>query len=76
MCETLCTLSQGFDRRGGVAAYLIRGGRFFEEGQVMLSMALWLLSVLVPLQILIGDAHGLNTLAYQPAKLAATSLFP
>ncbi len=37
----------------------------------MLSMTLWLLSVLVPLQIFLGDLHGLNTLAYQPAKLAA-----
>ncbi|KAF1051450.1 MAG: Cytochrome bd-II ubiquinol oxidase subunit 1 [Burkholderia gladioli] len=31
------------------------------------SMALWLLLPLVPLQILIGDAHGLNTREYQPA---------
>src|SRR6185312_9735677 len=31
----------------------------------------WLLSVLVPLQILLGDLHGLNTLAHQPAKVAA-----
>ena len=54
-----------------VAAYLIRGGRFVEEGRVMFSMTLWLLSVLVPLQILLGDLHGLNTLEYQPAKLAA-----
>jgi cytochrome d ubiquinol oxidase subunit I len=37
----------------------------------MLSMTLWLLSVLVPLQILIGDLHGLNTREHQPAKLAA-----
>ncbi len=37
----------------------------------MLSMTLWLLTVLVPLQFLLGDAHGLNTLEYQPAKLAA-----
>ena len=37
----------------------------------MLSMTLWLLTVLVPLQIFLGDAHGLNTLEYQPAKLAA-----
>ena len=37
----------------------------------MLSMTLWLLSVLVPLQILLGDLHGLNTLEHQPAKLAA-----
>ena len=37
----------------------------------MLSMTLWLLTVLVPLQFVLGDAHGLNTLKYQPAKLAA-----
>ena len=37
----------------------------------MLSMTLWLLSVLVPLQILLGDLHGLNTREHQPAKLAA-----
>ena len=37
----------------------------------MLSMALWLLTVLVPLQMVIGDMHGLNTRKYQPAKLAA-----
>ena len=37
----------------------------------MFSMTLWLLSVLVPLQILLGDLHGLNTLEHQPAKLAA-----
>ena len=37
----------------------------------MLSVTLWLLTVLVPLQILLGDMQGLNTLQYQPAKLAA-----
>ncbi|SPL70644.1 cytochrome ubiquinol oxidase subunit I [Acinetobacter stercoris] len=35
------------------------------------SMALWLILVLAPLQVLIGDNHGLNTLKHQPAKLAA-----
>ncbi|MDB5378790.1 MAG: hypothetical protein JWR00_3236 [Rubritepida sp.] len=55
----------------GVAAWLIRQGRHVAEGRVMLSMTLWLLTVLVPLQILIGDQHGLNTLEHQPAKLAA-----
>lgn len=55
----------------GVAAWLLRKGGFAEEGRVMLSMTLWLLSVLVPLQVLIGDLHGLNTREYQPAKLAA-----
>jgi cytochrome d ubiquinol oxidase subunit I len=55
----------------GVAAYLLRGRRFFAEARIMLSMTLWLLSVLVPLQIFLGDAHGLNTRDHQPAKLAA-----
>jgi cytochrome d ubiquinol oxidase subunit I len=53
-----------------VAAYLIRDGRFVEEGRIMFSMTLWLLSVFVPLQVLLGDLHGLNTLEYQPAKVA------
>jgi cytochrome d ubiquinol oxidase subunit I len=55
----------------GVAAYLLRNGKFVAEGRVILSMTLWLLSVLVPLQIFIGDQHGLNTLKHQPAKVAA-----
>jgi len=55
----------------GVAAYFPRRSRFALEGQTMLSMTLWLLTVLVPLQILIGDQHGLNTLEQQPVKLAA-----
>jgi cytochrome d ubiquinol oxidase subunit I len=55
----------------GVAAYLIERDRFVEEGRVMLSMTLWLLTVLVPLQIFAGDQQGLNTLDHQPAKLAA-----
>ncbi|MFB9128526.1 cytochrome ubiquinol oxidase subunit I [Paraburkholderia dipogonis] len=35
------------------------------------SMALWMLLVLTPIQILVGDAHGLNTREYQPVKIAA-----
>ncbi len=37
----------------------------------MTSMAMWMLLLVAPLQALIGDAHGLNTLQYQPAKIAA-----
>ena len=54
-----------------VGAYLIRKTKFREEGRIMLSMTFWLLTFLVPLQFLLGDLHGLNTLKYQPAKLAA-----
>jgi len=55
----------------GVAAYHLRAGRFKEEGVVMLKQAFGLLTLLVPLQVLIGDQHGLNTLDYQPVKIAA-----
>ena len=54
-----------------VAAYYLRNGRAIAESRRMLSMTLWLLTVLVPLQIVLGDQHGLNTLQYQPVKLAA-----
>jgi cytochrome bd ubiquinol oxidase subunit I len=37
----------------------------------MVTMALNLLIVLVPLQFVLGDMHGLNTREYQPTKLAA-----
>lgn len=55
----------------GVAAYYLRHGRFVAEARSMLSMTLWLLTLFVPLQIVLGDLHGLNTREYQPAKLAA-----
>ena len=63
-------ITTGFVVGGVAASYLLRD-RFVEEARTMLSMTLSLLSVLVPLQILLGDAHGLNTLEHQPAKLAA-----
>jgi cytochrome d ubiquinol oxidase subunit I len=52
-------------------AWHLRRGSGHEPARVMFSMALWLLLVLVPLQIVAGDMHGLNTLKYQPAKIAA-----
>jgi cytochrome d ubiquinol oxidase subunit I len=55
----------------GVAAYLLRRNKSPDEARRMLSITLWLLTILVPLQIFLGDQQGLNTLQYQPAKLAA-----
>ncbi|WP_413694264.1 cytochrome ubiquinol oxidase subunit I [Psychromonas sp. KJ10-2] len=39
--------------------------------KTMFSMALWMITIVTPLQIIAGDFHGLNTLEHQPAKLAA-----
>jgi cytochrome bd ubiquinol oxidase subunit I len=55
----------------GVGAWLIRRGRAAEDARMMIRMALNLLIILIPLQMFLGDQHGLNTREYQPAKLAA-----
>lgn len=39
--------------------------------RTMLAMAMGMILVAAPIQAFIGDQHGLNTLEYQPAKLAA-----
>ncbi len=37
----------------------------------MVRMAIGMIAVLAPLQLFIGDLHGLNTLKHQPIKIAA-----
>ncbi|WP_156840865.1 cytochrome ubiquinol oxidase subunit I [Novosphingobium aquimarinum] len=37
----------------------------------MFSMAMWMAALVAPVQIFLGDAHGLNTLEHQPAKVMA-----
>ena len=37
----------------------------------MFSMGLWMILLVAPIQAVIGDYHGLNTLKHQPAKIAA-----
>jgi cytochrome d ubiquinol oxidase subunit I len=39
--------------------------------RTMLSMAMWLVLIVAPVQIALGDAHGIVTRDYQPAKIAA-----
>jgi cytochrome d ubiquinol oxidase subunit I len=53
---------------GGV--HLLRG-RSTPAVRTMFSMAMWMVLGTAPIQILAGDQHGLNTLAHQPAKIAA-----
>ena len=55
----------------GIAAWHLRRGAHVPESRKMLSMGMGLATILVPIQIVLGDAHGLNTLAHQPSKLAA-----
>ncbi len=39
--------------------------------RTMFSMAMWMAAIITPIQVIVGDFHGLNTLEHQPAKIAA-----
>jgi cytochrome d ubiquinol oxidase subunit I len=63
-------LTTGFVVLAVGARYLL-AGKFIEDARTMMRMAIGLLVILAPLQLFIGDQHGLNTLKYQPIKIAA-----
>lgn len=56
---------------GGVGAYYLWMKRHITEARIMLGMAVIMAAIVAPLQVFIGDQHGLNTLEHQPAKVAA-----
>lgn len=55
----------------GVSAWFVLQKREFDANRKALSIALWMLLLLAPLQAVVGDFHGLNTLKHQPMKVAA-----
>ncbi|WP_440995106.1 cytochrome ubiquinol oxidase subunit I [Arhodomonas sp. SL1] len=63
-------LTGGFVVAGVSAYYLIRG-HAVDANRKALSMTLWLLLIIAPGQLVLGDMHGLNTLEHQPTKVAA-----
>jgi len=52
------------------ARYLL-AGKYLDEAKTMLRMGVGFAAIVAPLQLFIGDQHGLNTLQYQPVKIAA-----
>ena len=56
---------------GAVGAYHLLRYPGDTAPRVMFSMAMWMAAIVAPIQIVAGDAHGLNTLEHQPAKIAA-----
>lgn len=54
-----------------VGARYLFAGKHIAEGRTMLRMGIGLAAILAPLQLVIGDQHGLNTLKHQPIKIAA-----
>ncbi|MFW5926771.1 MAG: cytochrome ubiquinol oxidase subunit I [Wenzhouxiangella sp.] len=55
----------------GVSAWYLLNGRNPHTSRAALKMSLLMLAVATPLQLFIGDLHGLNTFEEQPIKVAA-----
>ena len=56
---------------GAVGAWHLLKDTANEHARKMFSMAMWMAALVAPVQIFVGDAHGLNTLEHQPAKVMA-----
>lgn len=55
----------------GISAYRLLKGDDKQAPKLTLKIALTVAAILTPLQIFVGDLHGLNTLEHQPQKIAA-----
>ena len=55
----------------GLSAWQLLRGTANSGTRVALKTAVAAAAIAIPLQIVAGDAHGLNTLEHQPAKIAA-----
>ena len=55
----------------GISAYRLLKGDDKKAPRLTLKIALTVAAILTPVQIFIGDMHGLNTLEHQPQKIAA-----
>src|SRR5256886_14856875 len=56
---------------GAVGAFHLLRDTHLAGARVMFSMAMWMATLVAPVQILAGDQHGLNTLEHQPVKIMA-----
>lgn len=56
---------------GAVGAYHLLRDNQNPATRLMFSMAMWMAVIVAPIQLIVGDQHGLNTLEHQPAKIAA-----
>lgn len=56
---------------GGIGAWYLWKKVHVAQARIMFGMAMLMAVFVAPVQLVIGDMHGLNTLAHQPAKVAA-----
>jgi cytochrome d ubiquinol oxidase subunit I len=55
----------------GVTAWHLKRERHRAEARAVLGMTVTFIAIFVPIQIIAGDLHGINTMHHQPVKLAA-----
>ena len=55
----------------GIGAFYLWRRRHVQHARVMFGMAMIMAVFVAPMQLVLGDLHGLNTLEHQPAKVAA-----
>jgi len=55
----------------GVSSWFLLQKRDTDAHRTALNLCMWLILILAPAQVLMGDLHGLNTLEHQPTKVAA-----
>ncbi len=55
----------------GISAYQVLRNAKHQAAKIGLKVAVSVAALAIPVQILVGDLHGLNTLEHQPAKIAA-----
>tara|TARA_R110002049_G_scaffold175296_4_gene342593 strand:+ start:1936 stop:3297 length:1362 start_codon:yes stop_codon:yes gene_type:complete len=67
---TACFLTSAF-LIAGVSAWRSRLGVDGPATLMVMKTGVFMAAILIPIQIAIGDLHGLNTLQHQPAKIAA-----
>jgi cytochrome d ubiquinol oxidase subunit I len=67
---TACFLTSAF-LIAGVSAWRARLGVDGPATLMVMRTGVFMAAILTPVQIFIGDLHGLNTLQHQPAKIAA-----
>src|SRR5690606_31352454 len=56
---------------GAVGAWHLLNDQSNPGARKMFSMAMWMAALVAPVQIIVGDLHGLNTMEHQPAKVMA-----
>ncbi|MNI13761.1 Cytochrome bd-II ubiquinol oxidase subunit 1 [compost metagenome] len=68
---TLATFLGTATLLAGVSAWQLLRAPGNPRARLTYSMALWVIALLIPVQIVVGDLHGEHSLQWQPQKVAA-----